>query len=220
MDGKMSRNDKIFILLTSIFISLLIISNIIAGKIIKINNLIGPAAVLCYALTFVITDTIGELWGKERTKYVVTLGFFSSVIAAIMIKLALLLPAAPFWENQNEFELILGNNIRIVLASMVAYLVSQYHDIWAFHFWKDITKGKHLWIRNNLSTCISQLIDTAIFITIAFYGTNTPLLNLILGQYALKLIIAICDTPLVYFLVKIIKKYDTLIDKNSVINRI
>jgi hypothetical protein len=212
MNSRLERYEKTFILLASVFVSLLVVSNIIAGKIIMIKGLIGPAAVLCYALTFAISDTIAEIWGKERTRYVVTLGFFASVISAIMIKIAILMPSAPFWENQAEYELILGSNIRIVIASMTAYLVSQYHDVWAFHFWKDLTKGKHLWIRNNLSTLISQLIDTTIFITVAFYGTGTPLLSLILGQYTLKLIIAVCDTPLVYLLISIVKKYNSIKD--------
>ncbi|RKD29576.1 transporter [Thermohalobacter berrensis] len=196
-----------FLLLASIFIALLVVSNIIASKIIMVGNLIGPAAVLCYALTFAISDTIAEIWGKERTKYVVTLGFLASVISAIMIKIAILMPPAPFWQNQQEYKLILGSNIRIVIASMLAYLTSQYHDVWAFHFWKKLTNEKHLWIRNNLSTLVSQMIDTIIFIVVAFYGTGTPLMSIIIGQYTIKLIIAICDTPLVYILVNFVKRY-------------
>ncbi|WP_120170427.1 queuosine precursor transporter [Thermohalobacter berrensis] len=207
MKYSINRSEKMFLLLASIFIALLVVSNIIASKIIMVGNLIGPAAVLCYALTFAISDTIAEIWGKERTKYVVTLGFLASVISAIMIKIAILMPPAPFWQNQQEYKLILGSNIRIVIASMLAYLTSQYHDVWAFHFWKKLTNEKHLWIRNNLSTLVSQMIDTIIFIVVAFYGTGTPLMSIIIGQYTIKLIIAICDTPLVYILVNFVKRY-------------
>jgi len=202
----MSKEEKIFLLLGGSFITLLVVSNIIASKVIVIGGLIGPAAVLCYALTFAISDTIAEVWGKERTKYIVKLGFFAAVISALMIKLAIVMPSAPFWQGQKEYELILGSNIRMVIASMLAYLISQYHDVWAFHFWKSKTKGKHLWIRNNLSTATSQLIDTLIFIVIAFYGTGVPLLPMILGQYAIKLIIAAFDTPIVYLLVNTVRK--------------
>ena len=202
----LSREEKYFLLLGASFIALLVVSNIIAVKVISIGGLIGPAAVICYALTFAVTDTLSEIWGKERTKYIVTLGFFASILSAIMIQLAIWLPSAPFWELQGEYQLILGANLRIVTASMTAYLVSQYHDIWAFQFWKKVTREKHLWLRNNLSTGSSQLIDTIIFITIAFYGTGAPIISMIFGQYIMKLLIAVIDTPLVYLLVGVVKK--------------
>ena len=208
------REEKIFVLLAIIFVTLLVVSNIIAAKLISIAGLIVPAAVLCYALTFLLSDTIAEIWGKERTMYVIKLGFFASILSAFFIKLSISMPAASFWTNQVEYDMILGANIRIVMASMVAYLISQYHDVWSFHFWKNKTQGKHLWLRNNMSTGVSQLIDTTIFITIAFYGTGAPLLSLILGQYIIKLAISIFDTPFVYLFVNLIKRnvtfsYDT-----------
>jgi len=204
-----SREEKCFLFLGASFIALLVVSNIIAVKVVSIGGLVVPAAVICYALTFAITDTMSEVWGKERTKFIITLGFFASVISAAMIQLAILLPAAPFWELQSEYQLILGANLRIVTASLTAYLVSQYHDIWAFHFWKKVTKEKHLWLRNNFSTWTSQLIDSVLFITIAFYGTGTPILAMIFGQYLIKITIAAMDTPLVYLLVGMVRKFMT-----------
>jgi hypothetical protein len=215
LEKLLKKEDKIFLLLTASFISLLVISNVIAGKVISIYSLTGPAAVVCYALTFVITDTIAEIWGKERTKYIVFIGFFASILSAVMIKMAILLPSASFWNSQKEYELILGSNFRIVIASMLAYIISQNHDIWAFHFWKKKTKGKYLWIRNNFSTGISQLIDTSIFIIVAFYGTGVPILSMIIGQYIIKLIIAVLDTPLVYLLVRVLKNKNIIDYKNT-----
>lgn len=206
MNSKLTKENKIFMLLSSIFITLLVVSNIIAGKVIMVGNLIAPAAVLCYALTFVISDTLSEIWGKEKTAYIVRIGFMVSIISAIMIKIAILFPSAPIWGNQKEFSLILGSNLRIVIASMVAYLVSQHHDVWAFHFWKNKTNGKHLWVRNNMSTLVSQIIDTVLFITIAFYGTGAPIITMIISQYIIKLVIALADTPLVYVLVGFVNK--------------
>lgn len=206
MDKILKKDEKLFLLFSTVFITLLVISNVIAVKVISIGKLIGPAAVICYAITFAISDTLAEIWGKERTKYIVNLGFIAALVSGIMIKLGILLPAAPFWELQNEYELILGSSTRIIIASMIAYITSQYHDVWAFHFWKNKTKGKHLWIRNNLSTMVSQLIDTVIFIVVAFYGTGAPIMSMIIGQYIIKLIIAIIDTPLVYLLVNTTKK--------------
>jgi uncharacterized integral membrane protein (TIGR00697 family) len=201
MNHEFKKEEKLFLLFSAMFITLLVISNVIAIKTVAFGKLIGPAAVICYAVTFVLSDTLAEVWGKERTKYVVRIGFLGSIISALFIQLAIAMPGAPFWQLQREYELILGANARIVFASMLAYLVSQHHDIWAFHFWKDKTKGKHLWIRNNLSTMVSQMLDTVIFIVIGFYGTGVPLISLIMGQYIIKLIIAACDTPFVYLFV-------------------
>jgi len=206
MNNGLARQEKIFLLLSCSFVVLLVVSNIIAGKIIAVAGVFAPAAVICYSLTFAATDTMAELWGKERTKFVVNVGFVVTIISALFIRISILMPAAPFWGHQDAFELILGGNLRIVLASLTAYLISQHHDIWAFLFWKDKTRGRHLWLRNNLSTAVSQLIDTAIFIVLAFYGTGSPLFAMIIGQYIIKLTIALCDTPLVYLLVKTISR--------------
>ncbi len=201
----LNKEQKLLLILAMTFISMLVVSNIIAVKTIIVGGLIGPAAVLCYSLTFAVSDTISELWGRKTTQFVVNIGFGAAILAAIFIKLAIEMPGSPFWENQDAFESILGSNLRIVAASLVAYFVSQSHDVWAFHFLKNKTNGRFLWLRNNLSTMVSQLIDSVLFITIAFYGTGAPVVQMILGQYLLKLIIAAADTPIVYLLVAWIK---------------
>lgn len=207
MRDHLTKQEKIFFLLGCSFAVLLVISNVIASKIMSVGGFFAPAAVLCYSLTFAATDTMAELWGKERTKFVVNVGFFVAVLSALFIRLAITVAPAPFWENQSAFELILGSNFRIVLASLTAYLVSQHHDIWAFTFWKNRTGGRHLWLRNNLSTGVSQLLDTLLFISLAFYGTGAPVISMIAGQYVIKLVIAVADTPLVYALVYMIRAY-------------
>lgn len=190
-----------------IFTALIVIANVISSKIIFVGeigsvNLIGPAGVIVYASTFLITDIIGEIYGKEYSKKAVITGFFANIIAVIAILIAINWTPAPFLSNEflNSFNKILGFAPRIVLASMIAYLISQTHDVYAFHFWKRKTKGRHLWLRNNASTIVSQAIDTAVFITIAFYGlvANEVLLSMIFGQYVLKVFIALFDTPFIY----------------------
>ncbi len=124
-------------------------------------------------------------------------------------QLAIKLPAADFWvENNDAYKVVLGIVPRIILGSLCSYTVSQYHDIWAFHFWKKLTKNKFLWLRNNLSTITSQFIDTLIFVTIAFYGSvpNNILISMVIGQFLIKLLIAIVDTPIVYLLVFWLKR--------------
>lgn len=203
----MTKREKAFLLISCSFAVLLVISNVVATKIIVAGRFFAPAAVLCYSLTFAASDTLTELWGKERARFVVNVGFFVTLLSALFIRLAVIFPPAPFWGGQEVFAAVLGANLRIVIASLAAYLVSQHHDVWAFLFWKEKTKGRHLWVRNNLSTVVSQLLDTVLFITLAFYGQGLPLLSMIVGQYAIKFVIALCDTPLVYLMVYLGRRY-------------
>ncbi len=189
--------------LQSLFVSGLVISNIIAAKVIVIWKLVVPAAIIVYPFTFLATDIIGELYGKKEADRTVWYGLLASVFAMMIVYAGMLLPAAPFMQKQQAaYELLLGPNRRIVLASLLAYICSQNHDVWAFHFWKRLTKGRYKWLRNNLSTMTSQLIDSVIFIGLAFWGVVPHLGKMILGQYVLKLLIALLDTPLFYALTK------------------
>ncbi len=186
-------------LLQTLFVSGLVVANIIAAKVIVIWKLVVPAAIIIYPFTFLITDIIGELYGKEEGTRTVWYGFVASAFAMVIIYAGMLLPAAPFMvEQQSAYETLLGPNRRIVLASLLAYLCSQKHDVWAFHFWKKVTRGRYKWLRNNLSTIASQLIDSVIFIGLAFWGTVPHVGEMILGQYAVKVLIALLDTPLFY----------------------
>jgi len=149
---------------------------------------------------------VAEIWGKERIRWLVFVGLITSMLSALMVQLAVWLPAAPSWEGQKAYAAVLEANLRVTIAGMVAYLISQYHDVWAFHFWKRKTASRHLWLRNNLSTAVSQLLDTVVFIIIAFYGVVSELLGLMLGQYLVKLLVAVADTPVVYGLVRLIRR--------------
>jgi len=115
------------------------------------------------------------------------------------------LPAADFWKGQSSFENVFDSTLRLTIAGLVAYLLSQFHDVWAFNFWKKLTKGKYLWLRNNASTIVSQAIDAVVFMTIAYYGVF-PVIPLIIGQYTGKLVLAILDTPVVYGIVYLARR--------------
>lgn len=198
-------NSLAFILLSSVFSGSLVIASVISSKIITVGGIVLPAGILAYCITFVASDVISEIWGKEKAKQVVLGGFAALVVCLGLIHLALAWPGAVFWDNHEAYGSVLGAAPRIIIASLAAYLISQNHDVWAFHFWKKVFRGRHLWIRNNLSTTSSQVIDSIIFITIAFYGIM-PILPLIMGQILVKLIIAFLDTPVVYFLVWLIRR--------------
>ena len=201
--------------LAALFITSLLVSNIIAGKLFILGRFVLPAAVFAYPVTFVITDTVSEVWGKEEANNIVWLGFIMNLVMTAFLYLGRVLPPAPFWENQAAYEAVLGSVPRIVAASMVAYLVSQFHDVWAFLFWRRVTGGRHLWLRNNLSTMASQLLDSVIFITLAFAGTveGMVLINMIAGQYLVKLVLALADTPFCYLTVRWARKGDVIADE-------
>ena len=186
------------------FASLTVLANILAVKRIAVGLLIGPAGVLVYSSTFLITDILGEIYGKEYGKKAVIAGFFANIVALVSILIAVNWQAAPSFamppELEKAFEDVFNFAPRIVIASMIAYLISQTHDVYAFHFWRTKTGGKYLWLRNNASTIVSQLIDTLLFITIAFYGAVpfNALIEMIGGQYIIKVAIALIDTPFMY----------------------
>jgi uncharacterized integral membrane protein (TIGR00697 family) len=199
------KEDRAFILLISMFVGALVISSVLASKIITVLGLFVPAGVLAYCITFVVTDVVSEIWGKERANRVVFSGFITLLATFLLIRLALAWDAAPFWREQRAFSTVLGSTSRIIIASFIAYLTSQYHDVWSFHIWRKWTAERHLWLRNTASTVVSQFIDTVIFITIAFYGTM-PVFPLIKGQYFIKVLIAVLDTPFVYLVIILIRR--------------
>jgi len=202
---KFAGNEKSFIILLSIFIGSITIASVLANKIINVFGLFVPAGVLAYSMTFLMTDAIGEIWGKETAKHTVLGGFIGLLAVLLLIQISLVWPRAPFWKQEAAYQTIMGSTSRIIIASFFAYLVSQFHDVWAFHFWKKITGGRHLWLRNNFSTAVSQLIDSCLFITVAFYGVM-PVWPLIWSQWFVKLAIAFLDTPIIYGIVWLLRK--------------
>lgn len=201
-----------FEIIISSYAVLSVVANIVAVKLISVGEIVAPAGVIVYSVTFLLTDFLSELYGKEIARKAVISGFIANIVYLIAINSVLYWTPAPF-VNQDfikAFNSVFNQTPRIVIASLVAYIISQTNDVYVFHRIRRITGRKHLWVRNNLSTALSQFIDTAVFITIAFYG-SAPLLTLITGQYALKLLIALLDTPFLYISVRIFE----LSEKNS-----
>lgn len=197
---KLKRHTK-FLIVFGIFAAVITFVNLVSAKIVTVFGLTFSVGAFFYAITFLCTDIISECWGKEQAKKVVWVGFLANILIVVFIGIAVFAPPADFWsKNQEAFASLLGLVPRIVLGSMVAYVVSQLHDVWAFHFWRKVTLNKHFWLRNNLSTMTSQLIDSVIFVSISFYGTmpNSILFSVIVGQYIVKLVIAAVDTPFAY----------------------
>ena len=197
----MEKTNKNLLILNGIFITSLLIANVVSAKIVTLGGLVIPAAIVAYPLTFLMTDVIGEIWGKEQANQSVKLGFICQLVSLVLIGLAILLPVAPFADNNAEFKGIMAQSFRVVAASLVAYYCSQSWDVWVFHKIREKGTGNK-WLRNNLSTMTSQIIDTAIFITIAFVGSVPNIWVMIGSQYLIKCIYALLDTLPFYWLTK------------------
>ena len=210
----MKKTSTNLTLLNCIFVTSLLIANVVSSKVVSFGTFVVPAAIVAYPLTFLMTDVIGEIWGKHEANKTVRIGFVCQMLSLVLIGLAVILPVAPFADNQAEFKGILLSTFRVTGASMIAYICSQTWDVWAFHKIRDKYYKKHdtikggKWLWNNGSTMTSQIIDTAIFITIAFYGTVPSIFQMIVSQYVIKLIYALCDTPFFYMLTRG-SKYET-----------
>lgn len=179
--------------------ALVVMANIFANKIVAFGSFSVPAGVIVFSMTFFITDLISEKWDMKQARKAVWAGFFSNLVLIVSVFIVTNWQPAIFNVEFSEmFSKVLSLTPRIIIANFIAYLISQHHDIWAFHFLREKTEGRHLWLRNNASTIVSQFIDSIIFITIAFYGI-LPIWPLILGQWVVKIIIAVIDTPFMYF---------------------
>jgi len=184
--------------LAALFAGSLAIAAAIGSKLISLFGLTFSATVLAYPITFLVTDIVSEVWGKAAAKKMVLYGFAVTLLAYLLMRLAIELPPFPNWDHQAAYTELFGTSMRIIVGGLIAYVASQLHDIWMFHLIRGATKGKWLWLRNTGSTFISQGIDTAIFVIIAFSNTGAPLLQLFIGQYLIKLAIAVLDTPFAY----------------------
>src|SRR3989344_2370110 len=180
------------------FVALVVISNILANKIVVFLEWVFPAVLIAYSITFFVSNIINEFYSEKQAKKTVMIGFLANILLVLLVFIAIRWPSASFWNNQEAFALTLGNTWRIVLGSLIAYIVSQNYNIWSFNLWKKVTKGRYLWLRNTLSTILSQLIDTIIFVFIAFYGLF-PVIPVIIGLFIVKVIIALLDNPFIYF---------------------
>lgn len=212
----MKKTNQNFIWLSIIFCVCLVIANVVAGKVVNTGIMLFgqpvtvAGAIMCYAITYLITDIVGEVWGKKEANKIVKYGFISQIAATAIIWLTTYLPAVdPIM--QQAYEKLLGQNWVFVVGSLAAYLASQNLDVLIFHRIRDKVLGKsksnkHRWLWNNVSTMTSQLVDTSIYIIIAFgfgfgwiFNNPTALINMIIGQYLVKVLLALLDTPFFYF---------------------
>ena len=197
-------SQRIYLILAALFIASLVASNLIFQKFFY-WDLFGlytfeiSVGILPYPITFLITDIISEIYGKRKANAVVTAGIFASLFSLIIIYAADYVPATP-WSPIDDplFTRVFGATGIAVFASMTAYLLAQFIDIQLFHFWKKLTRGKHLWLRNNFSTFLSQFVDTfsVLFLLCTFNKIEWDLFGpLLLSGFLFKVLVAALDTP-------------------------
>ncbi len=212
--------QRIYILLGALFITSLVVSNLIfqkffywypfdieifGSKLFEIS-----VGILPYPITFLITDLISEIYGKKRANDIVVVGIFASLFSLLIIYMASSVPATSWsYVDDTTFQTVFGNSMIAVFASMLTYLFAQFVDIQIYHFWKRLTKGKHLWLRNNFSTWFSQFVDT---FTIVFLLCSFGIIEwenfkgLLISGFLFKVIVAACDTPFLYLGVYLFRK--------------
>ncbi len=192
------------------------ISSILANmQVILLVNLFGYETTLgniMYAGGFLVTDILSEKYGKHEAKKAVYIGFISMIVTAVCMKIAVSFSPSTVQEGAQNFEslkLIFDFMPRILFAGLTAYGISQLHDVWAYEFWKKKFPAlRYVWVRNNASTIVSQFIDTTIFTLVAFWGIypTEVLVQIFFVTYFMKVIVALCDTPFVYWAAKMNNK--------------
>ena len=210
--NKMKLKDQLYIVLVGIFIASLITCNLIANKFVTVDLgfkvFIVSAGILPYPLTFLVTDLISEIYGQKRANLVVFSGFIASMFVLLFLWLGGQFNAIPSSIVGDEtYNSVFQNAWRIIAASMIAYLFAQFVDVRIFHFWKKLTNGKHLWLRNNGSTVASQLIDTTLVVCILFLGVwnGDQIFQAIIDGWLFKMLMALVDTPIIYGIVYLLK---------------
>jgi hypothetical protein len=210
--------DTLFLFLASIFITSLVSCNLIFQKFFEINiwlPFIGyytfqqSVGLLPYPITFIVTDVISEVYGKKKANKVVLSGLVASLFMLAIVTLSDVVPSAPFGIGSDVFSKVFGLSSAAVFASMMAYLFAQFIDVRLFHFWKVLTDGRHLWLRNNASTMFSQFIDTAVVLLLLCYFSVIPwnmFSQLLLNGFLFKVIIAALDTPIIYGILYLVRK--------------
>ncbi len=199
-------------IISGVFITCLIVANIIAVKLVDIFGFIVPAAVIIFPISYIFGDVLTEVYGYRQARRVIWLGFLCNLLAVVAIWVAQMLPGAPFWDAQSAYERVLGYTPRLLAASFVAYLIGEFANSFVLAKLKIATNGRWLWVRTISSTVIGEGLDSLVFMTIAFAGTIPPdaLVSATVTQWLFKTGYEILATPLTYVVVNFLKKQEGL----------
>ncbi len=212
----MKRDDSsfssTFLVLFALFVTCLLVSNIIAGKLILVFGLVLPSAVILFPITYILGDVFTEVYGFRKTRIVIWTGFAANALMSIIFLAAIALPFPAFFKDQEAYAKVLGFAPRIVAASLAAYWAGEFANSITLSALKKLTKGRLLWTRTVSSTVVGQGLDTAIFIGLGFVGiVPAPVLfQMMIAQYAFKVAYEVILTPLTYLVVSRVKRREGL----------
>ncbi len=208
--GSTSSYSPWFVVCAAIFVACLITANIIAVKLIDIGGLILPAAIIIFPISYIVGDVLTEVYGYQQARRLIWLGFLCNLLTVTAIWMGQQLPAASFWDGQAAYERILGYTPRLLIASFCAYLVGEFANSYVLAKMKVATRGRWLWIRTIGSTVVGQGLDSAVFISMAFFGTM-PVAGLaaaVATQWLVKTAYEALVTPCTYLVVNFLKKQE------------
>ncbi|MFA4855523.1 MAG: queuosine precursor transporter [archaeon] len=211
-EEKSRSETRFFAIITGLFVAVLLISNTASTKIVDLGVLVFDGGTLLFPLSYIFGDILTEVYGYGKARKVIWIGFFSALLMAAVFAVVGFLPAAEGWENQAAYDAILGTVPRIVLASLIAYFAGEFSNSFVLAKMKILTGGKMLWARTIGSTIVGEGIDTALFATIAFYG-SIPLgtfYALVASNYVFKVGIEVAFTPITYKVVKFLKREEKI----------
>jgi uncharacterized integral membrane protein (TIGR00697 family) len=200
-----------FTAIVALFVTTLVVSNVISVKLFEVGGLVLPAGVVIFPLSYIVGDVLTEVYGYARARRVIWLGFACNLLAVVAIWLAIALPPAGFWApNQAAYETVLGFTPRLLVASFAAYLVGEFANAAVLARMKVATHGRFLWTRTIGSTLVGEGLDSAVFITLAFAGVMPPaaLLPTIATQWLAKTGYEVLATPLTYAVVNWLKRVE------------
>jgi len=199
-----------FVIISGLFVACLLISNIVAGKLIQVWRFVLPGGSIIFPLTYIFGDILTEVYGFKRARMVIWIGFTANFLMVLLFLAIVKMPYPVYWENQEAYSIVLLMTPRIVGASLVAYFSGEYLNATILSLMKKWTKGKYLWTRTIGSTVVGEGVDTVMFIIIAFGGSYSWMIigGLILTQYIWKVAYEIAITPLTYIIVSWVKKRD------------
>lgn len=214
--------SPIFVAIAMIFVSSLIISNTIATKIIMIGSLSVAAGIICFPISYIISDIITEVYGYNRAKFVIWTGFACLAFMTVAYSVASWLAPAPFYQNESAFDAVFSQVPRIALGSLAGYLVGSFLNSAVMSKMKLWTNGRHLWSRTIGSTIVGEAADSGVFAVVAFAGifSGEQLLMVAFSGFILKTLYEILATPLTYMIVSKVKSYEKIdvIDTNQSYN--
>ena len=205
--------SKLFMIIAVFYVTCLLLSNLIAGKMWAVTGSITlPAAVILFPITYIFGDIFTEVYGFKKARTIIWLGFGCSFFAVAVYLITIALPHPGFWENQDAYATVLGTTPRVAAASFIGYLFGEFSNSVVLSKLKVATGGKKLWIRTILSTLVGEGLDSLIFVTISFYGTmdNATLARMILFQYLFKVCYEALFTPATYAVVNWLKKKEEI----------